>query len=117
MSNIINPFTKPEAQAPKVLDLKIMGEIAGALNRFRELSALEVQTPAHAAEITGTVQYLSQTFLDYGEQFLGAWFTVRQEYQPLIQAFSTLAFRVNGVLNAKRASGQPAVGETAENAK
>lgn len=117
MSNIINPFNK-ETPKPAVFDLKLAGEVAGALGRFRELSALDVQTPAHAAEIQGTIQYLSQTFLTHGETLLGSWFTVRQEYQPLLQAFATVAHRVGGILNRNaQTAAAPAEGETAENAK
>lgn len=94
----------------QTLDMQLASQIAGALQRINELSQLSVQLPAHVAEIKGNHEFLANTLIQHADELLGCWFTVRREYEPLIRAFSTVAFRVSGVL-AKTAAPEPEVGE------
>jgi len=116
MSNIVNLNGRPvssesdnksESGGAQVKLVQLSREeaiqLGGALQRLRQLSSLEVKTAAHEAEIRGTHEYLANTLLNHAEEFLGAWFTLRNEYQPLLSAIGTIGVRVSNIIAATNA--------------
>lgn len=92
MSKILNLAGQPAtsnndkpAQPRPVMTIEEASKMAGALDELKRLSSLEVQTPQHAAQITGYTEYLANTFINHAEEFLGNWFTVQQQYRPLLE--------------------------------
>ena len=80
------------------LTFEIANQVAGALQRLEELAAYEIKLPAHEAEIRGNHEFLANTFINHGAEFLGCWFTVRREYEPALKAIASVAFRVRAIL-------------------
>lgn len=89
------------------LDFKSANEIAGAFARLSELQGGTILTSTTEAELRGLKDYLSTALLNHAAEFLGCWFTVRQEYEPLLKAFSSVAYRVQGILSRAPASDAP----------
>jgi len=80
------------------LTFKECDQIAGSLARLEEIAAYSIQTAAHQAEIRGLHEYLANTFINHGAEFLGCWFTVRREYEPSLKAVASIAYRVRAIL-------------------
>ena len=95
-----NTNTKQTAQP---LNLQLASQIAGALERLQELASLDVQSREAQAEIAGNHEFLANTFIQHGSEFLGAWFTLKQEYEPLLGSISNVAMRVVAIRNATQA--------------
>jgi hypothetical protein len=89
---------KTQSQSAGPLTFEIANSVAGALSRLEELAAYSVKLPAHDAEIRGTHEFLANTFINHGAEFLGCWFTVRREYEPALKAIAQVAFRVRAIL-------------------
>jgi len=95
---------KTQQQSSGPLTFEIANAIAGALSRLEELAAYSVKLPAHDAEIRGTHEFLANTFINHGAEFLGCWFTVRREYEPALKAIAQIAFRVRAILSPSAVS-------------
>jgi len=80
------------------LTFEICNQIAGSLARLEEIAAYSIQTAAHQAEIRGLHEFLANTFINHGAEFLGCWFTVRREYEPALKAIAQVAYRVRAIL-------------------
>lgn len=93
--------TENKNTRPASLDFKVFAEIAGALARLKELSKSALSSPTADAEIKGLNEYLVRSFLQYGEEFLGCWITIRREYEPALKALASVAHRVRGILGAE----------------
>lgn len=87
-------------QKPKSLNFDSVAEIAGALGKLQELRAFTLKSPENEVEARGLAEFLTNSFLNHGEEFLGCWFTVRREYEPFLKAVSSIAYRVRGVMAA-----------------
>lgn len=121
MSNIVNLNGRPvssetpagessntKPKGPQLLTRQEVVQLGGALQRLEELASYEVKTAAHEAEIRGLHEYLANTFLNHAKEFLGAWFTLRNEYEPLLSVFGTVALRVSNIIAATRANAESA---------
>lgn len=71
-------------------------EIAGAVARLDEIKNLSAlsQTKQIEAEACGLVEFLSKKFIDNAGEFLGCWFAVRLEYEPLIRGLAPVLRRL-----------------------
>jgi hypothetical protein len=96
MDKTIPNETKPKRIA---LSFETANEIAGALARRQELTSTTILSKDTEAELRGLNQYLTTALANHSEELLGCWFTIRREYEPLLQAFSTVAFRVGAILS------------------
>lgn len=95
-----------EVTARKPLSQKEFAEIAGAVGRLEEIKEMSAlaKTKEIEAEATGLVEYLTRAFLDYSSEFLGCWWTINTEYQPMIKNLVPLFRRVSGVIAWQDAS-------------
>jgi hypothetical protein len=69
-------------------------QIAAALARFREIGNNKIINPRDEAEITGLKNFFSQVIIEHGNELLGNWIVVRQEYEPLVQTVERIADRI-----------------------
>lgn len=97
-SKIITPTDQPAPSQPVALTQQQFIEIAGAFARLRELNTNTVLDPTAAAEERGLRDFLTKAFFTYGEEFLGSWSTVRNEYRPILRSFALIAQRVGGIV-------------------
>lgn len=109
MSNIITPEnqgnTQPEldeTQPAAELTQREVERIAGALAQLHELEDQKIVTPTSEAQKKGLREYLSNSFIKFGPQFLGAWFTAHGEYGPLVDALSLIFRRVTANVDRMR---------------
>jgi hypothetical protein len=79
-------------------------KIAGAYTRFMELRGQAIKTPTADAELAGTVEYLSHALLEHASEFIGCWFAIRNEYEPLIGVLAQVSQRVVGVVASRHAA-------------
>jgi len=75
-----------EEQAAQILDL---------YNRYLVLSASKVHTRESDAEREGVTTALMGMLLEFTPTLLGAWFTIKKEYEPLCQGFFQILQRVD----------------------
>lgn len=91
-----NPLTKQK-----------VSELAGAFARLQELSQSTISTPTSEAEKKGLTEFVGQILFEHAPEFIGCWFTVRQEYEPLLNIFAVAGRRIAGI-NAQINSQQSA---------
>jgi hypothetical protein len=93
-------------------------KLGGAYQRFSELRGLVVQTPTSEAELKGLTEYLATTLIDHASEFIGCWFAVRNEYEPILGLLARIGERVSGIhaQNAAKhqAQSQAATADSAE---
>ena len=109
MSQIIVPGQA--AQTPEVADENNIGEelnihvvtrIAGALDQLQQLEAQSVVTPTSEAQKRALRAFLTKSFLAHGSELLGAYFSLKGEYEPLIGTLAILFRRVTGTIDTMR---------------
>jgi hypothetical protein len=99
MSKIITPDNDAQqAVQPASLSRQRFNEIAGALARLAEINENTILSPTVEAELKGVREFLTNAFVQHGSEFLGAWNTLKEEYQPLLRAFAIVTSRVSGIL-------------------
>lgn len=98
----------------KRLSTEIAIQLGGALAKVAELENLSIVTKESEAELRGLKSFINDTLHEYANDLLGAWFVVRQEYEPLVNGVSRLLFRASS-LNAPQVSAPG--DETASNPK
>lgn len=69
-----------------------------------ELRNTTIKTSANDAEMAGTVEYLSHALLEHANEFIGCWFAIRNEYEPLVGILSAVSERVVGVMRSRGAA-------------
>ena len=87
----------------KQMEDKTAVEIGGALARLAELKTKKIVEKDDAAENRGLEKFLQREMVEHAEEFLGCWFTIRNQYQPLIQGFASLIMRADAVIANVRA--------------
>lgn len=85
------------------LDEKTAIEIGGALARVQEIEAKKIIETGDAAEKRGLQGYLAKALVDHAPELLGCWFTVRNQYRPLVQGFAALIQNADHALSRVRA--------------
>jgi hypothetical protein len=112
MKKIISPKNGGITAAPTPpragLTMEAANQLGGALQRRAELSALTILTKETEAELRALGSFIAETITDNAAELLGCWFTVRREYEPLLKAFASVAFRVSGILSYPVAAAGPA---------
>lgn len=106
MSLIIQPSqSAPEDETNEVgevLDINVATRIAGALDHLNQLDLEKVVTPTSEATKRALNAFLSNAFRKHGGELLGAFFSLKGEYEPLIGTLAILFRRVNGTINHMR---------------
>lgn len=115
MSQIITPSGAPAGQPQQPTDEENIGEqldinvatrIAGALDQLNQLESQTVVTATGEATKRALRIFLSKSFQRHGPELLGAFFSLKGEYEPLIGAVAILMRRVNATVNHMRAQEQ-----------
>lgn len=78
-----------------------MTQISEAYTRFLELRQQTIVTPTTSAELKGLSEFLAQSLIDHAGEFIGCWFAIRNEYEPIIGLITRVSQRVIG-LNAQQ---------------
>lgn len=85
-----------------------MQQVIFAFARLRELGSTVIIDPKNEAEVVGLKKFLGDFFLEHGNELVGCWVAVRQEYEPLVQTIERIANRVLTVRNSNRPPAQQA---------
>jgi len=83
-------------------------QLAQSYARFEYLRNATIKQPKDDAEIRGLTEYMANTFINHANEFIGCWFGVKNEYEPLLNIVAQAASRVSGILAqhaAARAAG------------
>jgi hypothetical protein len=67
-------------------------QIAQSFARLQHLRNATIKQVADDAEIKGLLEFLAPAMLDHASEFIGCWFVMHNEYQPLIDGLMP-AFR------------------------
>jgi hypothetical protein len=103
----MNNTTEQTPVKPAPLSMQKANEIAGAIARRFELKGTKIVTKENEAELRGLDQFLSNALTEHVEELLGCWFTIRREYEPLLQTFAQVAYRVGAIINRQAPAAQP----------
>lgn len=80
-------------------------QLAQSYARFEFLRNATIKQPKDDAELRGLTEFMASTFIDHASEFIGCWFGVKNEYEPLLNIFAQALNRVDGI----RAQHQAAV--------
>lgn len=116
-SNEIPASGKPCFAPPPRLTAEGFNELASALARLHDIKnrkpdglILTRDKKNEARELTEEAQslvgFLSENFIAYGQEFLGAWVTLKTEYEPLINGLVPAFRRVAATVNAQAQQAQ-----------
>jgi len=84
------------------LSQKEATELAGAFARLQELGGNKIITTESAAEKRALDKFLSEGMTRHANEFLGCWFAVRHEYEPLVGIVASIIRRATAI-NSPRA--------------
>lgn len=86
----------------ETLTPELVQKVIEAQVRLRELGGHNtIIDPKSEAEILGLKKFLGDVFVQHGNEFIGCWVAIRQEYEPLIQTLERIFNRV-GAINLAR---------------
>lgn len=100
----------PVTPRPPRLTPAEFDKMGHAFTRLQEIKEATIKHPNDEAEVAGILDFLSNTFISHGGEFLGAWAAVRNEYEPLCNAVSHLFDHVQGISRQRRLVTAQAVG-------
>jgi hypothetical protein len=99
----------------KPLDIEVGKQIIDAVNRLSQLDGTDGKIITLdknlEAEKNGLREYVRNQLFEHAGHLLGCWFAVRNEYEPLCQAVSSLLNRAAGI-DAQRKATQSALSPT-----
>ena len=98
----LNKGSQPKEHIPQPLTIDVARKLAGALARVNELGATAIQTPTIEAEMRGLTEFIANILRDHADEFVSCWFTIQQEYGPLVRAAAVLFRRAADVNNQAR---------------
>ena len=88
----------------KQLTFKQAEELGGALARLAELGDSKIITKENEAERNTLQRFVTTTAVECLPDLLGAWFTVRRQYEPLLLAISGVVHQVGGIIARQQAA-------------
>lgn len=91
----------------KQLTEQVATEIGGALARVAELSGKSIVESTDAAERRGLEAFLQRTLVEHAPELVGAWFTVRHQYRPLVQGVTALLSNALASIDRANAASKP----------
>jgi hypothetical protein len=97
MSNTNETKQKSTANANTLLTRKDAIELGGALARWHELRNTAIKTPTSDAELKGLTEHIAQTLIQHADEFVGCWFTIRDEYEPVLNLLARVTQRVSHI--------------------
>lgn len=106
MSNVIigapAEATNEEQEQFEPLSPQVARRIAHAVARLHELEDQKIATPTSDAEIKGLREFVNNSFQRYAPELLGAYFTVKGEYEVLVNVLAVVFRRVDGFRDQMR---------------
>jgi hypothetical protein len=117
-NNQINTKSMSNEKTPNLTQQE-MQQLAEAYARFSFLRNATIKQAKDDAEIRGLTEHMARTFIDHASEFIGCWFGVRNEYEPIIGLVAQVAERVCAVRaqHAQRAAAQQVTGDAQEESK
>jgi len=97
----IEPLKKQEAH-----------QLGEAVARWYQLRDQAIKTPTSDAEIKGLTEFIANTLMTHAHEFVGCWFTVRDEYEPAINLLARVGTRIDHVRQLMEVARQQAEGTT-----
>lgn len=73
-------------------------QLSEAYARFVFLRNATIKQPKDDAELRGLTEFMAQFFIDHASEFIGSWYAVRNEYEPLIGLITQIARRAHGLM-------------------
>lgn len=119
MSEIITPETQPQEPLLPVpgspfrfpsrpVTAAQINEAYRLFHIWARANAITVVTPQSEQEKQTVALQLSQFFMQYGGEMIGAWVTMHNEYEPILRAFTPVVGRAVEHMNAVAAAQQGA---------
>ena len=82
-------------------------QLIDAMTRLTQLAKLDSKDANAKAEEAGLQEYMRNHLFEHAGHLLGCWFAIKNEYEPLCNAFASIANRAQGIqrqrLNAEAA--------------
>jgi hypothetical protein len=72
-------------------------QLAQSYARFEFLRNATIKQPKDDAELRGLTEFMARTFIDHASEFIGCWFGVKNEYEPMLNIFAQMFNRVTGI--------------------
>src|SRR6267142_1750518 len=72
-------------------------QIAEAYARFSQLRGTAIKTPTADAELKGLSEFLANELINHASEFIGCWFAVRNEYEPILGLLARVSQRIHGI--------------------
>jgi len=99
---IITPENKtPTAQQDSAedprLSMQTVNNLASAVAQLVDLESRSIVQPNDDKLKSELRKFISNTFLKHSQEFIGCWFTVRVEYEPLCQTISHVLGHVDAI--------------------
>lgn len=91
----------PNTPNTPLLSYKKAEELAGALSRLHELAETKITTKESNAEAAGLKRFVADEAPKHLNEFLGCWFIIRREYEPLLNTLAIMAKRVQAIVSVK----------------
>jgi hypothetical protein len=77
-------------------------KLGGAMHDLAILSGKAIVEKDDAAKKRALLSYLQDSLLLHAEEFLAAWFTMEQEYKPMLQAQATVMGHVLTIIQRRQ---------------
>lgn len=86
-----------------MLDLQIAHQLGGALDRIKELSSKTIIVKEEENELNAQRAFVATELPKHANELLASWFTIKNEYGPLISALSNVVVRVGNTISRSNA--------------
>jgi hypothetical protein len=97
--NLMSTPAQPTEELHQELTPQEANRIAHALAQLHELEDAVIATPTSDAQKKGLREFIANSFLKHAGTFLGCYFTVKGEYEVLVNALALAFRRVDGIRN------------------
>ncbi len=86
----------------KNLELETGKQLVESINRLVQLQTLNADDANSKAEAAGLEAYIRNTLFEHAGALMGHWYAVRTEYEPLCNAFASIANRAFAIQAQRR---------------
>ena len=77
-------------------------EIGGAIHQLTELNTKSIVEKDDAATKRALITFIQNNLLLHSEEFLAAWFTMKQEYEPYLMAQASMLGNVMTIITRRQ---------------
>lgn len=95
-SNSADP-TKESAEQETRLSMQAVNTLAGAIAQLVDLESKAIVQPNDDKLKKELKNFIANTMVKHSQEFIGCWFTVRIEYEPLCQTISHVLGHVDAI--------------------